>query len=143
MTSLTISMPCSSCGTRFRPTEHQVRSSLVINCPACKLCLACGGPRPAGPKPYKLRICKLCTTVAWQSCWRKQAHAQQPEHVVHEDGVELNAYRCELCGWWHLTKIAADADLGSDYNSRRSGLASLFTRISFDIDAFRFRTPTH
>lgn len=133
---------CNSCGTHFQPSQHQVKSSTWRNCPACRLCLACGEPRGAGPKTYKLRLCTPCRTIAWQSCWRKQAHPENPGEAI-VDGGPLYPYHCELCGWWHRTKIPPGADLGSDYNARRLGLSVLIERIGFDIDAFRFRTPTH
>lgn len=132
--------PCSNCGQQFEPTEHQLKSSSWINCPACKNCPACGDMRPAGPKPHGLPLCKRCRTIAWQSCWRKRVYPQDPGEQIHDDGMPVHPYRCAVCGKWHLTKIEAGADLGQDYTRRAAAIGRYFTRVGFDIDAHRVRT---
>lgn len=133
---------CHTCGSTFQPTLHQVMSAPIINCEPCRACLACGKTRKAGPKPFGLRICGTCHSLAWQSCWRKQAHTEQPPAFDHEDGVAMYPYRCDLCQFWHVTKMPAEVALPGDYVERRQQLAHYLRQIRFDIDAFRHRTPS-
>ena len=129
---------CFTCGRPFEPTLHQVKSAARVNCEGCRVCVACGQPRKAGPTPFGQRLCAPCRTVAWQTCWRKFASVQHPGRIVM-DGVALHVLACRLCGKWHATRIPPDADLGEHYTARLAVLAAWVAATGFDIDAHRDR----
>lgn len=102
------------------------------NCPPCE---ACGEPATAGLN-YGLRLCRICHSIAYRSCWRKRRWPTDPGAFVTADGWPMEGYACDLCPHWHTT-TRKDVPVNPEYAERKQRLGQHLASIGFDVEAVR------